>query len=124
MNAQTTKTAEGGPYQRKYLDVTDGQAEIHEKNTGNRFVYDPIHPDAITRGDYRGYVEMPNVDIVLEMTNYIFALLFFEEVAREGINKKIIDENAFEELMERINNASLTIMNIINATHNDSVSQY
>jgi hypothetical protein len=49
-HAQTTKTATGGPYQRKYVDVTNGKAEIHEINARNRFVYDPIHPDAITQG--------------------------------------------------------------------------
>jgi flagellar basal-body rod protein FlgC len=114
MHAQTTKTAAGGPYRRKYVDVADGKAEIRETSTKNRFVYDPVHPDAITQGDFRGYVEMPDVDIVTELTAYISAARVLAEVAHAGINYKMIDESAFEELMERINNLLTTMINEAN----------
>lgn len=91
-NAETTRTAEGGPYIRK-------QAVLEARPVGNfdatlneavqavrvraveddqvrptRFVYDPGHPDA--RED--GYVEMPNVNVVEEMTDMITASRSYE----------------------------------------------
>ena len=43
-----------------------------------RLVYDPTHPDAIKIGDKKGYVEMPNVNIVTEMTDMISASRSYE----------------------------------------------
>lgn len=43
---------------------------VHEDNeTEMRMVYDPAHPDA----DENGYVTLPNVNIITEMTNLIDA---------------------------------------------------
>ena len=91
-NAQTTRTAEGGPYQRrdpvfesKRLDdgfgsTLDGalravevpRVEYDTRPGPTRF--DPGHPDA----DADGYVQMPNVDLVEEMTNMMGAQRTFE----------------------------------------------
>ncbi len=49
-------------------------AEIVEDKIANRRVYDPGHPDA----DARGYVEMPNVNPVIEMTDLISASRAYE----------------------------------------------
>jgi flagellar basal-body rod protein FlgC len=91
-NAQTTKTAQGGPYKRQapvftpmggnkhfsvFLANRMGKdnvsgvkvAAIKEDSTPPRLVYDPNHPDA----DERGYVAYPNVDIVKEMVDMIGA---------------------------------------------------
>jgi len=46
--------------------------------TEPRYVYDPTHPDAILSGPREGYVEMPNVDIVTEMTDMISASRSYE----------------------------------------------
>ena len=102
-NAQTTSTAEGGPYQRQdvvfsannqksflpaFIQAKQG-AEIQagsagangvqvaqittDQSEGSR-VYDPTHPDA----DADGYVTYPNVDLVVEMTNMLSASRSYE----------------------------------------------
>ncbi len=102
-NADTTRTPEGGPFRRsrvifrprvqqpywrspflpKTLDNGVGQgvriAEI-EKDTDAkpRLVYDPTHPDAIKTGPQKGYVEMPNVNVVEEMVDMISASRSYE----------------------------------------------
>jgi len=43
-----------------------------------RLMYDPTHPDAIKIGPKKGYVEMPNVNIVMEMTDLISASRSYE----------------------------------------------
>ena len=97
-NANTTRTAEGGPFRRsrvifrprvnqpywrspflpKDLDNGIGQGvrvvKIEEdRDAQPRLVWDPTHPDAIRTGPQAGYVEMPNVNVVEEMTNMISA---------------------------------------------------
>jgi flagellar basal-body rod protein FlgC len=91
-NAQTTRTASGGPYRRKevVLESAGGEgsfgtqlntamgggsgtpggvkaAAIVEDSTPGKRTYDPSHPDA----DAQGYVTMPNVDTVTEMVDLI-----------------------------------------------------
>lgn len=101
-NAQTTRTAEGGPYQRKSVVLqsaqvggtfgaalagamgTDGQASggpegvevagIVNHDEPARMVYDPGHPDA----NAQGYVAMPAVDSVTEMVDLIAASRAYE----------------------------------------------
>ncbi len=115
-NAETTRTPEGGAYNRKLAVLESGTpgekfSDIYEKNrismeaTKNRhipdepfrepmvdhlkgvqvsetiqsdaphpMVYDPHHPDA----NADGYVEMPNVNIVQEMTDLITASRSYE----------------------------------------------
>ncbi|HUX37997.1 MAG TPA: flagellar basal body rod protein FlgC [Rectinemataceae bacterium] len=101
-NASTTRTAEGGPFQRsrvilrprveqpyfnmpflpESLDNGIGQgvrvAEIEKDTSPPRLVYDPTHPDAIKTGPQAGYVEMPNVNIVTEMVDMIAASRAYE----------------------------------------------
>ncbi len=102
-NADTTRTPEGGPFRRsrvvfrprvqqpywrspflpKTLDNGVGQgvriAEIgKDKDSKPRLVYDPTHPDAIKTGPRKGYVEMPNVNVVDEMVDMISASRSYE----------------------------------------------
>ncbi len=49
-------------------------ASIQDSKIPNRMVYDPGHPDA----NARGYVEMPNVNPVVEMTDLISASRAYE----------------------------------------------
>lgn len=103
-NAETTHTASGGPYQRKdivltpqsessfqpMLSVSRSRSSINrgfvnpiggvqvnqvvtDQEPGTK-VYDPSHPDA----DDEGFVEYPNVNIVVEMTNMISATRSYE----------------------------------------------
>jgi flagellar basal-body rod protein FlgC len=99
-NAQSTRTAGGGPYRRKEVvteAANDGGfagalasaragsaagappggvrvAGIVEDQTPNRLVYDPSHPDA----NAQGYVSMPNVNPVTEMVDLITASRSYE----------------------------------------------
>jgi len=102
-NANTTRTAEGGPYRRsrvilrpkvespywrspflpQSMDNGIGRGvrvvEIEKDYaTENRLRWDPTHPDAIQSGPRQGYVELPNVDIVTEMTDMISASRSYE----------------------------------------------
>jgi flagellar basal-body rod protein FlgC len=98
-NAQTTRGADGRPYQRKVVALQEAGggtgfgttlsgamnrgsgsgggvrvAGITTDSTPNRLVYDPGHPDA----DADGYVQMPNVDSVSEMVDLISAQRAYE----------------------------------------------
>jgi flagellar basal-body rod protein FlgC len=83
-NINTTRTLAGGPYKRKVpvfaemLDRTIGGykdiggvrvVEIAEDPSEPRLSYQPDHPDA--NGD--GYVALPNVNLVREMTDMLVA---------------------------------------------------
>ena len=74
-NAETTRTAAGGPYKRQVAVVhgTAGSgavtAQIVSDNNPGRLVYDPGHPDA----DANGYVHMPNVDTSTELVDLMIA---------------------------------------------------
>lgn len=89
-NANTTRTEDGGAYRRKvavfeeYLTQSTGSSkkkvsgviaqEIVEDPSEMELVYDPTHPDA----NENGYVEMPNVDLLTEMTDLMVATRAYE----------------------------------------------
>jgi len=101
-NASTTRTAEGGPFQRsrvifrpivsqpywrspflpESLDNGIGKgvrvSKTEKDQSPARLVYDPTHPDAIKTGPKQGYVEMPNVNTVNEMVDMIDASRAYE----------------------------------------------
>lgn len=92
-NAQTTRTAEGGPYKRQDPVFVAQQADpnsfdsalggamagvevanvVHDQSAP-KMVFDPTHPDANTDG----YVAMPNVNTVEEMVNMLTATRAYE----------------------------------------------
>ncbi|MDR2420997.1 MAG: flagellar basal body rod protein FlgC [Oscillospiraceae bacterium] len=103
-NSSVTRTADGGPYRRKYVVYQTiererdafrsalGQARgryggkadaavggvrvvaIGEDQSEFKLQYDPSHPDA---GE-DGYVRMPNVDVVQEMVDMMSAYRAYE----------------------------------------------
>ncbi len=92
-NANTTRTKEGGPYQRKVpvfaevLDESVGRdGKLNSRPAGvkvqriqpdgkpPRLVYDPSHPDA----NADGYVAYPDINPVVEMVNLISASRSYE----------------------------------------------
>lgn len=102
-NVGTTRTAEGGAYRRKrvILRTKDDEKiikfpfnllrenppkkgegvrvlEVNKDMSPMKMVYDPNHPDAIKTGPKKGFVEMPNVEIVDEMTDMINANRSYE----------------------------------------------
>jgi flagellar basal-body rod protein FlgC len=59
------------------IGTTDGGVEVAgivDDKTPNRLVYDPGHPDA----NAKGYVSMPNVNPVVEMTDLISSSRAYE----------------------------------------------
>lgn len=95
-NAQTTRTAEGGPYRKKevvfgaepardsFADILEGELEEKAQNvhateviSSNRppiMKYEPGHPDA----NAQGYVAYPNINVMEEMANMISASRSYE----------------------------------------------
>lgn len=79
-NVETTRTADGGPYQRQVVtvngDVAEGTgaaSEVTDPRAGRR-LYDPGHPDA----DADGFVTYPNVDVNTELVDLMVARRVFE----------------------------------------------
>jgi len=81
-NARTTRTADGGPYQRRVpvfravevdpfgdeLDRAVARVEVEGIQTDGRApqrIYDPSHPDA----GADGYVLMPDINVMQEMVD-------------------------------------------------------
>jgi flagellar basal-body rod protein FlgC len=110
-NINTTKTEEGGPYQRKDAvfsaepmnsefgaalsrQLSSGLTEVKVASiqTDNRppiLKYDPEHPDA----NEEGYVGMPNINIVEEMVNMISASRSYEaNVTAIGTTKEMVNQ--------------------------------
>jgi len=97
-NANTTRTNEGGPYQRERVIFQENNKKqfreflsnsryfsnskpagvkvvsIEKDTSPFKILYDPTHPDA----DADGYVRLPNVNIVTEMVDMISALRSYE----------------------------------------------
>ena len=94
-NSNTTRTASGGPYRRKYVvfqEITSDNTfstffnkaktaqggvrvlEIGEDMSEFKYDYNPFHPDA----DAEGYVRMPNVEVVQEMVDMMSAYRAYE----------------------------------------------
>ncbi len=97
-NANTTRTPEGGPFRRsrvilrsmndrptfksaylpKALENQMGTGvrvlKVEKDTAPGRMIYDPTHPDA----NFKGYVEMPNVNVVTEMADMIEATRSYE----------------------------------------------
>jgi flagellar basal-body rod protein FlgC len=87
-NAQTTRTPEGGPYQRQIVSFENellrqaGGAPLQTVHVGSvtadrspgQMVYNPQHPDA----GPDGMVRMPNVNLAYEMVDLITASRAYE----------------------------------------------
>ncbi|MFZ5813993.1 MAG: flagellar basal body rod protein FlgC [Bacillota bacterium] len=96
-NINTTRTADGTPYRRRYAVVEERRdsfadmlareagrpaeagvgvrvAQIAEDQTPFKEVYDPTHPHA----DANGIVRLPNVDLLQEITDMMMATRVYE----------------------------------------------
>ena len=95
-NINTTRTAEGEPYRRRYVVMQQREdqtfagmldrakaksngsgvrvTEIRQDESPFKLDYDPDHPDA----NEEGYVQMPNVDLVVEMVDMMAATRSYE----------------------------------------------
>jgi flagellar basal-body rod protein FlgC len=93
-NVNTTRTAEGGPYKKKNVALAAEELENHfdsqiqdavksvkidsvtEDPNPIKMVYDPSHPDA----DAKGYVAMPNINVISEMVDMVTVSRAYEAV--------------------------------------------
>lgn len=94
-NINTTRTESGEPYRRRYVVFQERDADtefasffntarksyggvrvsyIGEDQSDFKLDYNPNHPDA----DEDGYVRMPNVEVVQEMTDMMAAYRSYE----------------------------------------------
>ena len=120
-NANTTRTAEGGPYRRSrviFRPRTDQpywrspflpealrnkigsgvRVSAIEKDRDAELVlkWDPTHPDAVKTGPQTGYVELPNVNVVSEMVDMISASRAYEANAAVIDGSKSMFRRALE----------------------------
>jgi flagellar basal-body rod protein FlgC len=107
-NARTTRTEEGGPYQRKLPVFETRQVnpfgdlleqamsepvvtEIIEDDSQPVLVFDPSHPDA----DADGYVAYPDINLMEEMVDLMGTSRSFEantkvvETTRQMVNEAL-----------------------------------
>jgi flagellar basal-body rod protein FlgC len=113
-NANTTKTAEGGPYRRKSVvfeatpvetpfskvmqDVLDRElngVKVQRVVTDNRQpkrVYEPGHPHA----DPEGYVSYPDINVIEEMANMMSAMRAYEAEVSAITSTKSMFNKALE----------------------------
>ncbi len=107
-NAQTTRTAEGGPYRRKevvfgseparesFSEILEGEldakaesvhgTEVVSTNRPPILKYEPNHPDA----NQQGYVAYPNINVMEEMANMISASRSYEaNISAMGTTKNM-----------------------------------
>ena len=120
-NANTTRTAEGGPYRRSQVifrprtdqpywrspflpealrnKIGSGvRVSAIEKDRDAELVlkWDPTHPDAVKTGPKTGYVELPNVNVVSEMVDMISASRAYEANAAVIDGSKSMFRRALE----------------------------
>lgn len=117
-NIETTRTESGGPYRRRMIvleakndsfsqvlsqtmaganrgtQTTAGvrATQILEDPTELKAVYEPDHPDA----DEEGYVRMPNIDMVKEMTDGMAATRSYEANITAFNAVKLMAQKALE----------------------------
>lgn len=107
-NAQSTRTPEGGPYRRRDVvleSIPQGErfddflggaapgaavkvARVVADSRPPQVVFDPGHPDA----DGKGYVALPNVNVVAEMVDLMAATRAYEaNVAAVNATKRVLE---------------------------------
>lgn len=111
-NAETTRSPEGGPYQRRMVTVEaqplkDAEGHPIGRQHGltlreptaikvtrdegpARMVYDPSHPDS----DGDGYVAKPNIDVVTEMVNMMAATRAYQAATNATKSVKSMAQSA------------------------------
>ncbi|MCK5295075.1 MAG: flagellar basal body rod protein FlgC [Arcobacteraceae bacterium] len=121
-NAQTTHSADGGPYKKqnvvfeeillnKQKDATSSERGVKNSNNSNSFSpvgvgvkeivdakgqpimrYEPAHPDA----NNDGYVAYPNINPVIEMTDLIEAMRSYEANLSAFQTQKTMDTKTID----------------------------
>lgn len=105
-NAQTTRTADGGPFRRQMAIFRGEQLgsainpdkfgvrvlDIVEDDSPFETVHDPSHPDA----DADGMVLYPNVNLAIEMINLLSAQRAYEANVDVILSSRAMSQRALE----------------------------
>ncbi|GHV79715.1 hypothetical protein AGMMS49944_15060 [Spirochaetia bacterium] len=105
-NIYTTRTAEGGPFIRKYMDIDVKEGIMIKQDTEREpmMMYDPTHPDAIKDGPRAGFVLCPNIILPEEYNNLFESIQLYNGIVEYihinniGIIVEKIQMNTVEEL--------------------------
>jgi flagellar basal-body rod protein FlgC len=106
-NANSTRSANGGPYRRQDVVFAEVLGAAHTRDGGPDLrgvtavelvedqselprVYQPGHPDA----DAEGFVRMPNVQLPIEMVNLLTAARAYEANLRAAQTFRQMNEQA------------------------------
>jgi flagellar basal-body rod protein FlgC len=102
-NMFTTEDQDGNPcvYKRRYPTfkvAQDGQgvqvASIETDEDSVRWKHEPGNPDAVKTGPYKGYVQIPKVDLHTEITNSMVAERAYEaNLTALQISKQMISSD-------------------------------
>jgi flagellar basal-body rod protein FlgC len=122
-NIETTRTSEGGAFQRRHTTMrplmsqsyclspllpstlTGGLGEgvrvlrIERDTSRGPLQWDPSHPDAIRSGSAEGYVELSNVVLVTEMVDLIAASRLYESSEALLESEKVIFHKTLDIIM-------------------------
>ena len=102
-NVRTTRTEKGGAYVRKTAVFSENYdrnmgmlgvkaVKIEKDNSPLKKEYNPTHPDA----NAEGYVEYPNVDLLVEMSDLISASRSYES----NVDKLNAQKNMISKALE------------------------
>jgi flagellar basal-body rod protein FlgC len=106
-NANSTRSANGGPFRRQDVVFAEVLGAAHQRDGGPNLlgvqaieviedqselprVYQPGHPDA----DAEGFVRMPNVQLPIEMVNLLTAARAYEANLRAAQTFRQMNEQA------------------------------
>lgn len=106
-NVSTTHNELGEPqaYQPRFviLQTDDSEsgglpgvkvASVEIADLEPQYKYQPGHPDAVTEGEWAGYVAYPNIDMATEMVNAIEASRAYEaNVGVIGVTKNLASQS-------------------------------
>jgi flagellar basal-body rod protein FlgC len=80
-NALTTRTIEGGAFQRKFIKLSsENEITVENDIKEGRIVYDPLHPDRLLEGKMKDYVIYPNVDLNYEYKDLFDSILLYNGI--------------------------------------------
>jgi flagellar basal-body rod protein FlgC len=113
VNRNTTRTAEGGPYLRNYLKITiENGMEILKDTSAVRLKYDPAHPDAIYNMENKGYVQYPEIDLIIEYNDLMETVQLYNSIV------EYINNNYKQIAIVKVN-----MMTIDEITHNKTIKK-
>ena len=103
-NAYVTRQEDGtvSPYRRRFVTFMTGDGEggagvhvddVMEDQSEFRRQWAPEHPDRIREGEWKDYVQLPNVNVTMEYVDAMEASRAYEaNVAMMGVTKQMVQQ--------------------------------